>query len=92
MGLSAFSGSTGNSTDNGLFKFFLFVNMLKQPYGRYICLFTITYAIIKLIVMIGLFISYGLENKFTEELYKDFEELTLDFYHKGNNYGLEKYW
>ncbi|CAN7005865.1 unnamed protein product, partial [Brassica rapa subsp. trilocularis] len=24
--------------------------------------------------------------------YKDFEQLTLDFYHKGNLYGLEKYW
>lgn len=36
--------------------------------------------------------SYGLEKEYREDLYKDFEELTLDFYHKGNIYGLEKYW
>ncbi|KAF2563770.1 hypothetical protein F2Q70_00014599 [Brassica cretica] len=30
--------------------------------------------------------------QFEEDLYKDFEKLTLDFYHKGNLYGLEKYW
>lgn len=36
--------------------------------------------------------SYGLEKQFNEDLYKDFEQLTLDFYHKGNLYGLEKYW
>ena len=36
--------------------------------------------------------SYGLEKQFDEDLYKDFEQLTLDFYHKGNLYGLEKYW
>uniref|UniRef100_A0A0D3B272 Uncharacterized protein n=1 Tax=Brassica oleracea var. oleracea TaxID=109376 RepID=A0A0D3B272_BRAOL len=38
------------------------------------------------------FYSYGLERQFDEELYKDFEQLSLDFYHKGNLYGLEKYW
>lgn len=38
------------------------------------------------------FSSYGLENIFREDLYKDFEDLTLEFYHKGNIYGLEKYW
>ena len=36
--------------------------------------------------------SYGLEKEFREELYEDFEQLTLDFYTKGNLYGLEKYW
>jgi len=36
--------------------------------------------------------SYGLEKEFREDLYQDFEQLTLDFYHKGNLYGLEKYW
>lgn len=36
--------------------------------------------------------SYGLEKECREDLYKDFEQLTLDFYHKGNLYGLEKYW
>lgn len=36
--------------------------------------------------------SYGLEKQFNEDLYKDFEQLTLDFYRKGNLYGLEKYW
>lgn len=36
--------------------------------------------------------SYGLEKEFREDLYKDFEQLTIDFYHKGNLYGLEKYW
>ncbi|KAK7817698.1 la-related protein 1a [Quercus suber] len=35
---------------------------------------------------------YGLEKEFREDLYQDFEQLTLDFYHKGNLYGLEKYW
>ncbi|RDX84741.1 La-related protein 1A, partial [Mucuna pruriens] len=37
------------------------------------------------------FYSYGLEKEFRDDLYKDFEQLTLDFYHKGNLYGLEKY-
>ncbi|KAJ4908037.1 hypothetical protein Rs2_11695 [Raphanus sativus] len=37
-------------------------------------------------------VSYGLEKLFDEDLYKDFEQLTLDFYLKGNLYGLEKYW
>ena len=36
--------------------------------------------------------SYGLEKEFRDDLYKDFEELTLDFCLKGNIYGLEKYW
>lgn len=36
--------------------------------------------------------SYGLEKEFREDLYEEFEELTLDFYNKGNLYGLEKYW
>ncbi|GAA0176772.1 hypothetical protein LIER_29597 [Lithospermum erythrorhizon] len=36
--------------------------------------------------------SYGLEKDFREELYHDFEQLTLDFYKKGDLYGLEKYW
>ena len=38
------------------------------------------------------FYSYGLEKKYRDDLYNDFEQLTLDFYHKGNLYGLEKYW
>ncbi|GKC23112.1 hypothetical protein Tco_1025262, partial [Tanacetum coccineum] len=32
---------------------------------------------------------YGLEKEFREDVYRDFE---LDFYNKGNLYGLEKYW
>ncbi|PPD86819.1 hypothetical protein GOBAR_DD16216 [Gossypium barbadense] len=36
--------------------------------------------------------GYGLEKKYRDDLYKDFEQLTLDFYHKGKLYGLEKYW
>lgn len=36
--------------------------------------------------------SYGLEKEFREDLYKDFEQMTLDFYNKGSLYGLEKYW
>lgn len=38
------------------------------------------------------FYSYGLEKEFRDDLYEDFEQLTLDFYLKGNLYGLEKYW
>lgn len=38
------------------------------------------------------YFSYGLEKDFREDLYKDFEQLTVEFYHKGNLYGLEKYW
>ncbi|EXB54653.1 hypothetical protein L484_022514 [Morus notabilis] len=38
------------------------------------------------------FYSYGLEKEFKEGLYKDFEQLALEFYRKGNLYGLEKYW
>lgn len=36
--------------------------------------------------------SYGLEKNFRRDVYKDFERMTLDFYLKGNLYGLEKYW
>lgn len=36
--------------------------------------------------------SYGLEQKFKQEMYDDFEELTWESYKKGNLYGLEKYW
>ena len=36
--------------------------------------------------------SYGLEKQFNEDVYKDFEQLALEFYKKGNLYGLEKYW
>ncbi|RRT40284.1 hypothetical protein GW17_00060413, partial [Ensete ventricosum] len=36
--------------------------------------------------------SYGLEKHFRDDLYDDFEQLTLEFYKKGNLYGLEKYW
>lgn len=39
-----------------------------------------------------LFFSYGLEKHFREDLYEDFEQLTFEFYEKGNIYGLEKYW
>lgn len=39
-----------------------------------------------------LFFSYGLEKEFRDNLYEDFERLTLEFFHKGNLYGLEKYW
>ncbi|GKE36319.1 hypothetical protein Tco_1459724, partial [Tanacetum coccineum] len=38
------------------------------------------------------FYSYDLEKEFREDVYRDFEQLTLDFYNKGNLYGLEKYW
>ncbi|GJN37897.1 hypothetical protein PR202_gb26896 [Eleusine coracana subsp. coracana] len=36
--------------------------------------------------------SYGLEKNFQHSVYEDFEKLTLDFYHNGDIYGLEKYW
>lgn len=36
--------------------------------------------------------SYGLEICFRKKVYEDFERLTLEFYNKGNIYGLEKYW
>jgi la-related protein 1 len=42
--------------------------------------------------LINSLFSYGLEKEFNDDLYKDFEQLTLDFYQKGNLYGLEKYW
>jgi la-related protein 1 len=38
------------------------------------------------------FYSYGLEQKFKQDMYDDFEKITLDTYKKGNLYGLEKYW
>ena len=38
------------------------------------------------------FRSYGLEQRFKQDMYDDFEKLTLDTYHRGNLYGLEKYW
>eukprot|EP00245_Coleochaete_scutata_P004533 TRINITY_DN17244_c0_g3_i1.p1 TRINITY_DN17244_c0_g3~~TRINITY_DN17244_c0_g3_i1.p1 ORF type:complete len:169 (+),score=50.19 TRINITY_DN17244_c0_g3_i1:42-509(+) len=39
------------------------------------------------------FFSYGLEHSFQADLYKDFEDLTLQEYEqRGNLYGLEKYW
>ncbi|XP_073142897.1 la-related protein 1A-like isoform X3 [Henckelia pumila] len=36
--------------------------------------------------------SYGLKNVFREHLYESFEQLTFDFYKKGNLYGFQKYW
>jgi len=33
-----------------------------------------------------------LEQKFKQDMYDDFEKITLDAYKKGNLYGLEKYW
>jgi la-related protein 1 len=36
--------------------------------------------------------SYGLEKNFQPNVYEDFEKLTLEFYHNGDLYGLEKYW
>ena len=47
-------------------------------------------AVIYLTIFSG--ISYGLEKEFREVLYSDFEQLTLEFFQKGNLYGLEKYW
>jgi hypothetical protein len=38
------------------------------------------------------FCSYGLEKNFQHSVYEDFEKLTLEFYHSGDIYGLEKYW
>ena len=38
------------------------------------------------------FYSYGLENKFRLDIFKDFEHQTLLDYKEGNLYGLEKYW
>jgi la-related protein 1 len=38
------------------------------------------------------FCSYGLEKNFQRNVYEDFEQLTLEFYQKGDLYGLEKYW
>lgn len=42
--------------------------------------------------LLSLHCSYGLEKEFRDDLYGDFEQHTLDFYKKGNLYGLEKYW
>jgi la-related protein 1 len=39
-----------------------------------------------------MFCSYGLEKNFQHSVYEDFEKLTLEFYHNGDIYGLEKYW
>ena len=36
--------------------------------------------------------SYGLESKFRNDLYSDFEEETLRDYKDNNLYGLEKFW
>jgi len=38
------------------------------------------------------FYSYGLESKFNESLYSDFEEVTLMDYDSGSLFGLEKFW
>ncbi len=38
------------------------------------------------------FYSYGLENKFRINIFKDFEEQTIIDHKKGHLYGLEKYW
>ena len=39
------------------------------------------------------FYSYGLENRFRSDLFKDFQELTLEDYRgRGELYGLEKFW
>lgn len=45
-------------------------------------------------IVYTLLCSYGLEQfkQFKQDLYDDFEKLTLDTYSKGNLYGLEKYW
>ena len=38
------------------------------------------------------FYSYGLEKKFREHIFQDFQELALWDYHRGHLYGLEKFW
>lgn len=38
------------------------------------------------------FYSYGLENRFRLDIFKDFEEETLRDFKSGDLYGLEKYW
>ena len=38
------------------------------------------------------FYSYGLEKKFREDVFRDFEEETLKDHDAGNLYGLEKFW
>ena len=38
------------------------------------------------------FYSYGLESKFKENLFRDFEKETLKDFGKGELYGLEKFW
>lgn len=65
-----------------------------------ICIFGLVYfrysglGIISMPVMFDLSFnsSYGLEKEFRDDLYGDFEQLSLNFYKKGNLYGLEKYW
>ena len=38
------------------------------------------------------FYSYGLEKKFREDVFRDFEEETLKDHDEGHLYGLEKFW
>uniref|UniRef100_A0A452QWU6 Uncharacterized protein n=1 Tax=Ursus americanus TaxID=9643 RepID=A0A452QWU6_URSAM len=38
------------------------------------------------------FYSYGLEKKFRQEIFKDFQEETKKDYESGQLYGLEKFW
>lgn len=38
------------------------------------------------------FYSYGLEKKFREDVFRDFEEETLKDHDDGHLYGLEKFW
>ena len=38
------------------------------------------------------FYSYGLEKKFREDVFRDFEEETLKDHDAGHLYGLEKFW
>lgn len=52
----------------------------------------IFYLVLSVVNSFVFFCSYGLEKDFREDLYEDFEKLTLDFYNRGNLYGLEKYW
>ena len=38
------------------------------------------------------FYSYGLEKKFREDVFRDFQTDTMDDYEAGELYGLEKFW
>lgn len=38
------------------------------------------------------FYSYGLEKKFREDIFEDFQEETLKDHDNGSLYGLEKFW